>query len=334
VWQGPWFLINIPVGLIAITAIMATLKLPAKRRQASIDYEGAALLALTLGTLVLGLESGKHGWLRAPVLAAFGVAICALLVLLWQERRAAEPIIPLHLFKNRIYATAAAMGFCAGGMSYGTQAFLPLFFQSAQFRSATQAGLLLVPIMMGVMLGSGFLGREIARTGRYKRYPVITLSLALVGSLALSRISLNGSYLWLVLPMFLTGLGIGTTFTTTSIASQNAIEHSDIGVGTAALTSLRSLGGSMCLALFGTLHATTVVSELRRRVPASAIPTGTPITSLIKRPEKIRALPVGLRSGIAEALTVATGRVYLCSALVALLGLGLALSLEERPLRR
>jgi EmrB/QacA subfamily drug resistance transporter len=332
-WQ--WiFLINIPVGLIAIAAIMATLKLPNKRRQASIDYAGAGLLALTLGTLVVGLESGKHGWFRAPVASAFGVAICALIGFLWQERRASEPIIPLHLFRNRIYATAAAMGFCAGGMSYGTQAFLPLFFQSAQFRSATQAGLLLVPIMMGVMLGSGFLGREIARTGRYKRYPVITLSLKLFGSLALSQISLTASYLWLVLPMFLTGLGIGTTFTTTSIASQNAIEHSEIGVGTAALTSLRSLGGSMCLALFGTLHAATVVSELRRRVPANAIPKGTPITSLIKRPEKIRALPVGLRSSIAEALTVATGRVYLGSALVALLGLGLALSLEERPLRR
>ena len=163
--------------------------------------------------------------------------------------------------------------------------------------------------------------------------PVITLSLALVGSVALSQISLTASYLWLIVPMFLTGLGVGTTFTTTSIASQNAIDHREIGVGTATLTSLRSLGGSICLALFGTLHATTVVSELRRRVPAGSIPKDTPITSLIKRPEKIRALPIGLRTGIADALTVATGRVYLCSALVALLGLLLALSIEERPLR-
>ena len=212
-WQ--WiFLINIPVGLIAIAAIMATLKLPAKRREASIDFTGAGLLALTLGTLVLALESGKRGWVRAPVGLWFAGAICSLIIFLWQERRSTEPIIPLHLFQNRIYATAAAMGFCAGGLSYGTQAFLPLFFQSAQFRSATQAGLLLLPIMMGVMLGSGFLGREIARTGRYKRYPVITLSLALVGSVALSQISLTASYLWLIVPMFLTGLGVGTTFTT------------------------------------------------------------------------------------------------------------------------
>ena len=331
-WQ--WiFLINIPVGLIAITAIMSTLKLPPKRREASIDYVGAGLLALTLGTLVLGLESGKRGWLRTPVGIWFGVAICSLIIFLWQERRATEPIIPLHLFKNRIYATAAAMGFCAGGMSYGTQAFLPLFFQSAQFRTATAAGLLLLPIMSGVMLGSGFLGREIARTGRYKRYPVITLSLAVIGSLAISQISRTASYLWLVVPLFFTGLGVGTTFTTSSIASQNAIDHREIGVGTASLISLRSLGGSICLALFGTLHATTVVSELRRRVPAESIPKDTPISSLIKRPEKIRALPAGLRTGIADALTVATGRVYLCSALVALVGLGLALKLEERPLR-
>jgi EmrB/QacA subfamily drug resistance transporter len=331
-WQ--WiFLINIPIGLVAIAAIMATLKLPIKRRDAAIDFAGAGLLTLTLGTLVLGLESGKRGWLRLPVGLWFAGAICALMVFLWQERRATEPIIPLHLFKNRIFATAAGMGFCAGAMSYGTQAFLPLFFQSAQFRSATVAGLLLLPIMLGVMLGSGYLGREIARTGRYKRYPVITLSLALLGSLALSRISLTASYLWLVFPMFLTGLGVGTTFTTTSIASQNAIDHREIGVGTATLTSLRSLGGSVCLALFGTVHATTVVAELRRRLPLSSLPKDTPVSSLIKRPEKIRALPAGIRTGIANALTVATGRVYLCSALVALVGLGLALSIEERPLR-
>ncbi len=331
-WQ--WiFLINVPVGLIAIAAIMATLKLPVKRKAASIDFAGAGLLALTLGTLVLGLEGGKRGWFRAPVGLWFVVAICSFAVFLWQERRAKEPIIPLHLFENRIYATAAAMGFCAGGMSYGTQAFLPLFFQSAQFRSATEAGLLLVPIMMGVMLGSGFLGREIARTGRYKRYPVITLSLALVGSLALSKISLTASYLWLVVPMFLTGLGVGTTFTTTSIASQNAIDHGEIGVGTATLTALRSLGGSICLAVFGAVHASTVVGELRRRIPTGSIAGDTSITSLIKRPEKIRALPLGIRSGIADALTVATGRVYLSSALVALLALLLALSLQERPLR-
>jgi EmrB/QacA subfamily drug resistance transporter len=331
-WQ--WiFLINIPIGLLAIAAIMATLKIPQKRREARIDFVGAGLLALTLAALVLGLESGKRGWLRVPVGLWLVGALCALMVFLRQEKRAAEPIIPLRLFKNRIFATTAAMGFCAGGLSYGTQTFLPLFFQSAQFRSATVAGLLLVPIMMGVMLGSGFLGREIARTGRYKRYPVITLSLALIGSLALSQISRSASYLWLVVPMFLTGLGVGTTFTTTSIASQNAIDHRDIGVGTATLTSLRSLGGSICLALFGTLHATTVVTELRSRVPIESIPTDTPITSLIKRPEQIRGLPVGIRTGIADALTVATGRVYLFSALVALLGLILALKLEERPLR-
>jgi EmrB/QacA subfamily drug resistance transporter len=332
-WQ--WiFLINIPIGLMAMAAIMVTLKLPQQRRQAKIDVAGAGLLALTLTGVIMALERGKKGWLRAPVgLWLFG-SICALMVFLWQERRAPEPIIPLRLFKNRIFATTAFMGFCAGGLSYGTQTFLPLFFQSAQFRSATIAGLLLVPIMMGVMLGSGFLGREIARTGRYKRYPVITLSLALLGSLALSRISLKGSYWWLVVPMFLSGVGVGTTFTTTSIASQNAIDHGDIGVGTATLTSLRSLGGSICLALFGTLHATSVVSELRRRVPIASIPTDTPITSLVKRPEEIRRLPVGMRTAIADSLTVATGRVYLFAAVVALLGLVAAATLEERPLRR
>ena len=331
-WQ--WiFLINIPVGLLAIAAIMATLKLPPKHREASIDYFGAALLALTLGTLVLGLESGKRGWLRAPVVLLFAGAVCGFGVFLRQERRANEPILPLHLFKNRIFATAAAMGFCAGGVTYGTQTFLPLFFQSAQFRSATQAGLLLLPIMVGVMLGSGFLGREIARTGKYKRYPVITLSLAIVGCVALSFISRTASYLWLVVPMFFTGLGVGTTFTTTSIASQNAIDHREIGVGTATLISLRSLGGSICLALFGTVHVTTVVSELRRRVPVSSIPHDTPITSLIKRPEKLRELPPGVRSAVADALTVATGRVYLCAAVVAAIGLVFALRIEERPLR-
>ena len=329
-WQ--WiFLINLPVGVIALAAITATLRLPRKRREASIDIRGATLLSIGLGTLVLALDKGNHGWFRAPVSILLAASLVAFALFFAEERRAAEPIIPLRLFSNRVFATASAMGFLAGSLSFGAQQFLPLQFQDANFLSPTKAGLALSPIMAGIMIGSALGGRLIAKTGRYKIFPIIGSICAVIGTVAISRITPSTGFYLLIVPMLGIGIGNGTTFTTTSIATQNAIEVRDIGVGTATLVSLRSLGGSLGLAMYGTLFTSTVTSSLRGETGAAG-KVGA-VAALVREPARIRALDPATRAAVARAVTHGTGRVFAVAIPLAVLGLILGILLPEYPLR-
>ena len=331
-FSWPWiFLINLPIGIVALVAISATLKIPVRRRNASVDVRGAALLSIALGTLVLGLDRGKHGWVRTPVVIFVVASLVAFVLFFIEERRAKEPIIPLRLFSNRVFATASAMGFLAGTLSFGAQQFLPLQFQDANLLSPTKAGLWLSPIMGGIMIGSALGGRLIAATGRYRVFPIIGSVCAILGVASISRLETSTPFLWLALAMLGIGIGNGTTFTTTSIASQNAIAVSDIGVGTATLVSLRSLGGSLGLAMYGTLFTARVTASLRNE-PGAAGKIKT-VSSLVREPAKIRALDPELRTAVARAVTSGTNRVFLVALPLAITGLILGVLLPEYPLR-
>ena len=328
------FLVNLPVGSVAFLAISATLKVPFRRRQTRIDFLGAALLSGSLGSLILGLEQGRDGWTKPTVLALSAAAVVLLLLFLAQESRTTEPIIPLHLFKNRVFVIASSMGFCAGTLAYGAGAFLPLQFQDANFVSPTRAGLYLVPLMIGVMMGSAYGGRRISATGRYKLIPVVGLGLAIVGVASISQITSTSGFWWLAVPMLFIGVGNGSTFTTTSIAVQNAIDPREIGISTATLMALRTLGGSLGLAIYGTVFATVVKHELRDRVPEGSLPPGRTASSLIREPAAIKALAEPIRRGVVQSITAGTGRVFLIAVPIAITAFVLALRLPELPLRQ
>jgi EmrB/QacA subfamily drug resistance transporter len=333
-FSWPWiFFINLPIGAVALTAIALTLRVPFQKRSSRIDVYGAVLLSGALGSLILALDRGKHGWTKSPVFASFLISVLMFVAFFIAEGRAAEPIIPLRLFKNKVFAIASAMGFLAGSMSFGAQQFLPLQFQDANLFSPTKAGLALSPIMLGIMIGSAGGGRLIAKTGRYKRYPIIGIGLLVIGVFVFSQITASTKLIVLIFPMIGIGIGNGATFTTTSIATQNRIAPSDIGVGTATLVSLRSLGGSIGLALYGTLFTSAVTSSLRRSVPTDAKNRVSSVASLVREPAKIRALPPGLRSAVANAVTSGTARVFLVAVPLSLFALFLAWRLPEFPLR-
>jgi EmrB/QacA subfamily drug resistance transporter len=332
-WQ--WiFLINLPVAAIAIAAIVKTLHLPFVKRPAKLDLMGALLLSISLGALVISLEEGRDGWSRPLVIGLLAVALVTFGLFLRNEGRVPEPIVPLQLFRNRVFATGCAMGFVAGAMSFGVQNFLPLQFQDANFVKPTMAGLYLAPLMAGVMLGSTGGGFLTAKTGRYKFVPVIGLGLGVVGTAIISQISSSWGFLALMLPMLAIGMGNGGTFTTTSIATQNAIDPKVLGVGTATLVSFRSLGGSLALAAYGSIFTSTVSSNLKRNLPGGALPKGTKVSSLVRAPEEIKALPLDVRDVVVQAITTGTGRVFLFAVPLVFVGWLLALSMPELPLRR
>ncbi|MCB0969689.1 MAG: MFS transporter, partial [Ilumatobacter sp.] len=204
------------------------LRLPFRRREAKLDVRGALLLSASIGTLMIGLEEGRKGWTHTDVLILFAVAVVGLVAFIVVEQRVDEPMIPLRLFRNKVVLYCILLGMCAGVATYGAGQFLPLYFQDSLFWSPTVSGLAMAPQMAGVSLATFGIGRLIARTGRYKAYPIAGTLVGTAGLLAVAQIDGTTTYIWLLLPMMAMGFGAASVFTTTSIASQNAVEFADL----------------------------------------------------------------------------------------------------------
>jgi EmrB/QacA subfamily drug resistance transporter len=329
-FSWPWiFYVNVPFAIIAAGVCHVALRLPFPRRDAKLDVWGAALLSLSIAALMIGLEEGSDGWTEPLVLGLFGVAVVGTVVFLLVERRAAEPMIPLHLFSNKVVRTSVLLGMCAGVYVFGAGPFLPLYFQDSLFVSPTESGLRVLPQMLGVTIGTFGVGRLIANTGKYKRYPLIGATLAVVGLLFVAQIDGATTYAFLIVPMILMGFGASSVFTTTSIASQNAVEFRDLGVATATVMFFRSLGGSFGLAVFGTVLNATIRTELPRRLGVAP----DEASGLIRSPDEIAALPDEARQAVVDGVALGVSRIYWICAAVMVVGVVLALVLPEKPLR-
>jgi len=329
-WSWPWiFYINIPFCIVVSAVCHRALRLPFQRREAKLDYLGAALLSGGIGSLMIGLEEGRKGWTGTRTIALFSIAVVLLVAFVAQERRASEPMIPLRLFANPVVRMSALLGMFAGAIAFGGNQFLPLYFQDSLFVSPTESGLRMLPMMAGVTLTTFGVGRLIASTGTYKRWPVIGTWLAVVGLLGVAQIDGTTNYLWLVIPMFLMGMGSGSVFTSTSIATQNAVEFRDLGVATATVMFFRSLGGSFGLAIFGTVLNSTVRSEIPRRTGVAA----DEAAGLIRSPAEIQALPDETRQAVIDTIALGVSRIYWICAGLMVCGAICAILLPERPLR-
>jgi EmrB/QacA subfamily drug resistance transporter len=329
-FSWPWiFLINIPFCIAVGIVCQRALQLPFPRRKAKLDYVGAALLSTGLGCLMIGLEEGRDDWTAPHILTLFGAAAVLLIAFVFQERRASEPMIPLHLFANPVVLSCTLMGFFAGAVAFGANQFLPLYFQDALFVSPTESGLRMLPIMIGVTATSFLVGRLIARSGRYRRYPIVGTLLAVVGLVLVAQIDGDTRYLQLLVPMALMGIGSGAVFPTTSIATQNAVDFHDLGVATATIMFFRSLGGSIALAMFGTTLNVTIRSEIPARIgvePDAA-------ADLIRAPADIAARAEAPRQAVIDAIAIGVSRIYWISAALMLCAVICALALPEWPLR-
>lgn len=330
-WSWPWiFFINIPLAGLASVVSYRALSLPFPRRKARLDIRGAVVLSLTVGALMIGLEEGGNGsWTRPLVIALLAAAAGGVVLFVLVERRAVEPMIPLRLFTNPVVLACTIAGMCAGTIAFGAGPFLPLYFQDSLFVSPTESGLRMLPQMIGVTLGTFGIGRLVLWTGRYKAFPVVGTAIAAGGLFAIGHISGTTPYAWLLAPMVAMGFGMAAVFTTTSIATQNAVEFQDLGVATATIMFFRSLGGSFGLAVFGTILNSTIRSEIPTRLDI----TPDAAADLIREPGDIRALPAASRSAVVDALALGVGRIYLVCAGVMIVGLIAAALLPERPLR-
>ena|SRR5690554_4865570 len=327
------FYINLPIGLLALLATARFLRLPVNRREHSIDYLGSVLLVTGVSAALLVTVWGgeTYAW-TSPVIIGLSVAAVVLLGLfLLQERRAAEPILPLHLFRNRVFSITSAGGFILGVAMFGGIIFLPLFLQVVTGVSATDSGLLLVPLMAGILTTSIMSGRRISHHGRYKRYPITGMIVAGIGLFLFSTMNADTSLVTASIYMVVFGSGLGLVMQVLVIAVQNAVSLRDLGAATSATTFFRSLGGSFGTALFGAVMSARLSAEIGRLLPG--VENTVPVGDLTGSPALIAQLPDHIRGPLIEAFSNAITGIFSVAIPFAVIALVLMLILPELPLR-
>ena len=328
------FFINIPLGIVALVVTDRALHgLRHVRREHSIDYLGAGLLVAGVSTLLLGLvNGGDAGWASAQTIGLLGGGLLLSAAFLLWEARAAEPILPLRLFRNRIFSVSSGIGFAIGFAMFGAIVFLPVYLQIVRGVSPTQSGLELLPLMAGLFTASVISGRRITTTGRYKRFPIAGTAITAVGLALLSTLGSDTPYWRTALFMLTLGVGIGLVMQVIVLAMQNSVDPRDMGVATSSATFFRSLGGTFGTALFGTILTNRLASELAQRLPAAAL-HGVNTSQLTGSPQVIAALPAAVREPVISSFVAALSTVFESAVPVVLLAFALTWFLQEIKLR-
>jgi EmrB/QacA subfamily drug resistance transporter len=330
------FYINLPIGLAALVVIGFVLPGTSGRERHKIDYLGAALLAASATSLVLATSWGgtKYTWVSPEIIGLFAVA-AGLGIGWWlSARRAAEPVLPLPLFGNRVFSVSSAIAFTAGFAMFGALAFLPLFLQVVKGVSPTISGVYLLPMVLGMLVTSIGTGQLIARLGRYKVYPVVGTALLSVALYLLSRLSEHTSSLVIDGYFFLLGLSLGLILQVLIIAVQNSADYADLGAATSGVTFFRSIGGSFGVAIFGTIFSSRLASALASALAGVKLPAGLDVAAAQSDPKLLARLPAPIGVHVLHAYAAAIDRVFLFAVPVALIGFGLSWLLREVPLRR
>ncbi|MFD5033332.1 MFS transporter [Streptomyces sp. NPDC058405] len=324
------FYFNVPFGLVTLAVVTAVLKLPKPTARARLDVLGALMLAAASTCLVLLTSWGgtEYAWGSRVILGlAAGAAGTAVLFLV-VEHFAPQPIIPLRLFRDSVFNITSLIGAVVGVALFGAASYLPTFLQMVDGASATESGLLMLPMMGGIVVASVVSGQLISRTGRYKVYPVLGSAISVAGMWLLSRLETDTSRLECGIAQALLGLGIGLVLPVLILAVQNAVPPADLGTATSANNYFRQIGGSVGAAVFGTLFANRLDHALADRVPvATGLPGAESIT-----PQAVHALPPALRDAYIQAYADAMPRIFLYLVPVLVLGLLIAFFLKEKPL--
>jgi EmrB/QacA subfamily drug resistance transporter len=259
------FYINLPLGLITVFVLLTVLpKIASDYKQKNIDFLGGTTLAFSLTSLLLAMEwsVGKYGWEAWQTLGLFGAALVGLIAFIAVELRAEEPILPMELFRKRIFNVSAIVTFVSGLAMFGGIMYIPLFAQSVTGISATNSGLILTPMMLGLVVASAINGQIISRTGKYKISAFIGAAVTTLGLYMMSLMTGETTSTGLIINMVVMGLGIGITMPIFLVAVQSAFEHKMLGVVTASIQLFRSIGGTIGVAIFGTILNNQLVDRL------------------------------------------------------------------------
>jgi EmrB/QacA subfamily drug resistance transporter len=326
------FYVNLPVGVLAILIVIFKLHLHTPQTRHRIDYAGATLLTGGVGALILLTTWGgtEYAW-SSSLIVGLGVAgVVLLAAFLWQERRALEPIVPLALFRSSVFNVSSAMGATIGMAMFGAIIFIPLYLQLVYGVSATESGLRMLPLMIGLLVAAISSGRAISRIGRYKAFPIAGTGTLVVGMFLLSRLGV-GTAPWLAsVYMLVVGVGIGLVMQVLVLVVQNDARPENIGVATSTATFFRSMGGSFGVAVFGAIFAARLAGQLAH-FPKSVVDrlgTGVQLS-----PAEADRLPPAIHADFLRAFAHSLHGVFLWGMAIAVVPFVLSWFLQEKPLR-
>jgi EmrB/QacA subfamily drug resistance transporter len=323
------FYINLPVGIVALIVLAATLPAQSKFTRHKIDYTGAALLAACLASIVLVTDLGgtEYPWSSRFIIALIVIAIASLVGFILVERSAEEPILPLRLFRSRVVWVTSAIGLIVGFALIGSVTYLPLFLQVVKGLSPTDSGLQIIPLMGGTLTASIVAGQIVSRTGRYKFFPIIGTAMVSLGLFLISRMRPDTSTFMDSVFMLVLGVGLGFVMQMLIIAVQNAVEYQDLGVATSSAILFRFIGGSLGASVLGGIFALLLNARLATLLPAGSFDFQA--LSLQLPP----GLPAELRSAYVNAFVESLSTTFVVASVIALFGFVLSWLLPERPLR-
>ncbi|MEV7263935.1 MDR family MFS transporter [Micromonospora aurantiaca] len=338
------FYINVPLAILAIVVCWHVMRLvPFERREHTVDWIGAALLVAGVSCLLLALSWGgaEYAWGSGVIVGLFAAGAVLGVLFVAQEARTREPILPLRLFRSATFALANGAGFVLGLVMFGSIIFIPLYLQIVKGASPTRSGLLMLPMMAGVIVTSVLTGRAMSRIGRYKWFPVAGAAVLVAGMLLFQQLQV-GTSLWLAFGyMVVIGVGLGLCMQSLILAVQNAVSVRDLGAGTSSATFFRSLGGSFGVAILGAVLSSRLTAEMSARLPGAlaqlppeqraAVTAGGDFS--INDPAAILALPAPVRAAVQAAFVESLHLVFLTTGLIAVIAVLVTLAMPNLQLR-
>ena len=329
------FYINIPLGGAALVYLLATLHVPAKKVSHKVDYLGGSLLAVAATALILLATWGgtQYAWGSPQIIGLALLTVAAGVAFYVTEMRAAEPMMPLHVYRNRNFSLSMAMTFLTGLAMFGAMTFLPLFQQTVQGESPTVSGLALTPMMLGVTVTSIVAGQVTTKTGRYKVFPILGGAIMAVGMFLLAGLGVGTSRLTSALFYVVLGLGMGFLMQMVSLIAQNSVEQKDMGVASSARMFFQQIGGSLGVAAFGALFARQLTTSLGAATSRAGPGVHISASGGQLNPATVNSLPALVRHDVFAAIADAIQHVFIWALPAAVVIFVLAWFIKEVPLR-
>nr|BFD90791.1 MFS transporter [Kitasatospora sp. Xyl93] len=329
------FYVNLPIGAVALVVIAAVLHGVEVRREHRIDYLGTVLIASVATCLVLMTSLGGTTWAWASwqIVGLGALGLVLLVAFVRVERTAAEPVLPLRLFRSRTFSLVAVISFVVGFAMFGALTYLPTFLQVVQQVSPTMSGIHMLPMVLGMLLTSIGSGQIVARTGHYRIFPIAGTAVTTVGLLLLSRLDEHSGTAEMSGYFLVFGLGLGLVMQVLVLIVQNSVGYEDLGVATAGATFFRSIGASFGVSVFGTVFANGLRGRLADALAGVPLPPGFRPEVITADPRVIPRLPAAVQPGVYHAYAESITRVFLYAVPVAVVAFVLSLFLREQKLR-
>ncbi|MGW6689202.1 DHA2 family efflux MFS transporter permease subunit [Streptomyces sp. NPDC054961] len=328
------FYINLPIGLVALVVIAASLRIPARSAKHTIDYLGTFLIASVATCLVLVASlGGTWGWSSPEIIGLAVLGFVLLIAFVLVERRALEPVLPLKLFRIRTFTLCSLISFVVGFAMFGAMVYLPTFLQVVQGVSPTMSGVHMLPMVLGMLITSTGSGQIVSRTGRWKVFPIAGTGVTAIGLLLLHQLDRTSSTWEMSVYFFVFGAGLGLVMQVLVLVVQNSVSYADLGVATSGATFFRSIGASFGVAIFGTVFTNQLDEKLTAALAGTPLPPGVNVGELEADPRSVAALPADLQSTVLDSYSTSITDVFLCAVPVVLVAFVLAWFLKEDKLR-